>query len=424
MMPQRIRNRREALEMQGYQLAKRAGISPSYLSLIENGSKVPSESIAVRLARALNDDAELYRAWAHASRLPDLDQHVNRLQRLLHVRQSPELIVQLRRGDSYEEISPRAGSNVAVSATPTAQRLGGWVGRARRAFARADDPDGPQPEAMMDADAGEVELEYSDPILAVPLYDDGADPGDASPIDSYQIDRRLLPADVTQPFAYRPGARTVARVSDAIRAGNVVVLGPGFGRLDTERIYAVRYEGRVLLSRVVVHDNVLLLLPGPEGGSPLALPFADQKALDGHVAGVVLMSINSWDSAGAAERRTPSSVRPSGRAVRVVDGVVVRDCEWKERYGWRPIQHAEEMDYLDAHHGSRIRYRLLRNGKLRFVLEMTAEEWRAALGEYVDSDSWRRNDYIVAITRRRDGSYTEEFQDRWAPYVRKPAPTD
>ena len=53
------------------------------------------------------------------------------------------------------------------------------------------------------------------------------------------------------------------------------------------------------------------------------------------------------------------------------------------------------------------------------MLEMNAEQWRGALGDYHDGPTWLRNGYIVAITRRVDGEYTEEFQDRSAGYVRR-----
>ena len=64
-------------------------------------------------------------------------------------------------------------------------------------------------------------------------------------------------------------------------------------------------------------------------------------------------------------------------------------------------------------------FRLLRGGKARYLLEMTPGQWREALGSYAEGSTWPRNGYIVAVTRRRRGRYTEEFQDRWAPFVGK-----
>ena len=38
--------------------------------------------------------------------------------------------------------------------------------------------------------------------------------------------------------------------------------------------------------------------------------------------------------------------------------------------------------------------------------------------ESCKSPSWRLNGYIVAITKRVKGEYTEEFQDRWAAFIK------
>ena len=65
----RMRRRRSQLGLTGTELAQRAGISTSYVSLIETGAKVPEEDVAASLARALDDDEALYRAWARAARL-------------------------------------------------------------------------------------------------------------------------------------------------------------------------------------------------------------------------------------------------------------------------------------------------------------------------------------------------------------------
>ena len=63
----RIRARRMAM---GWSLKKLSeasgGLAPSFLFNIENGRKVPSEEVAVRIAHALDDrEHEItYRAWA------------------------------------------------------------------------------------------------------------------------------------------------------------------------------------------------------------------------------------------------------------------------------------------------------------------------------------------------------------------------
>jgi hypothetical protein len=65
----RVRERRQALGWSLKRLSEATGgLAPSFLFNIENGRKVPSEDVAVRIARALDDGAyeATYRAWARA----------------------------------------------------------------------------------------------------------------------------------------------------------------------------------------------------------------------------------------------------------------------------------------------------------------------------------------------------------------------
>jgi transcriptional regulator with XRE-family HTH domain len=65
----RVRERRLAMGWSLKRLSEATGgLAPSFLFNIENGRKVPSEDVAVRIARALDDSAfeATYRAWARA----------------------------------------------------------------------------------------------------------------------------------------------------------------------------------------------------------------------------------------------------------------------------------------------------------------------------------------------------------------------
>ena len=65
----RVRERRLAMGWSLKRLSEATGgLAPSFLFNIENGRKVPSEEVAVRIARALEDGAHesTYRAWARA----------------------------------------------------------------------------------------------------------------------------------------------------------------------------------------------------------------------------------------------------------------------------------------------------------------------------------------------------------------------
>ena len=141
----------------------------------------------------------------------------------------------------------------------------------------------------------------------------------------------------------------------------------------------------------------------------------------------MVATLRTWPGASGPRARPQAQeswrARPRGRSVQVEGDFLVRDCEWRDGYGWRPIQRPEDLDWLEAHPGTKIRFRLIRDGRVRYLLEMTPAEWREALGDYVDGDAWPSNGYIVAITKRSAGEYGEEFQDRWAPLVRDAGPT-
>jgi hypothetical protein len=231
------------------------------------------------------------------------------------------------------------------------------------------------------------------------------------------LDRHLLPPNAGDLFAYRPGASAVSRVAGAIRPGDLVVLTSRISEPDARGVYAIRHAGRVVLTRAVRHGNVLMMLPPDSSGQPDVIELGQPESLRDHIVGVVVATIRSWFTGPTVEER-PSAPPPRGRAVRLEGDFLVRDCEWKANYGWRPVQRPEDLDYLEANPGKKMRFRLIRDGEVKYLLEMTPEQWRRALGRYVKRGKWRQNGYIVAITRRRGGEYTEEFQPRWERYVK------
>ena len=102
-MHRRIRIRREAIGLSATDLAERAGITPSYISVIESGARVPSEDVAVRLAQVLDDDPDLYLAWAQARDVKDLSSHLSRLTRLWHYRTDPRMRDRLGSGQELDD---------------------------------------------------------------------------------------------------------------------------------------------------------------------------------------------------------------------------------------------------------------------------------------------------------------------------------
>ena len=407
-IPQRIRKYRERQQITGSQLASMADISPSYLSLIENGLKLPSAEVAERIARALGDDPDIYRAWVETADDKDLDARADRLEKFRQMRSTPGSVLH-RRGRS---------------------RVLGWLagqGRSKR-VAEDSEPEGrplalaaePPVFDLLSANLDESSIPKEADrgrTLNVPLLREGTDfarvrrsPRPAE--ETIAVDRQLLgdDQDPQDLFAYRVTERSIDRVTKLVLPGDVLVFAADPESVDPTAIYAVRLDRKIVLSRIVYSEPTLLLVASDPYQEPIQVDIGSEDALFHALAGVVVTGIRTWPKQKALEPRvqTPSL----GRTGRFEDGSIVRDCEWKDNYGWRPVQRAEDLDYLDAHPGTTVRFPLIRDGKVKYVLEMDADQWREALKDHYVSPSWPRNGYIVAITKRVKGEYTEEFQDR------------
>jgi len=237
-MHERIRRRREERGIPAYVLAERLAISPSYISLIESGKKVPGEEIARRIAEALDDDVEIYVAWAHSAGIQDIDGYTTRLMRLRRYSADPALRRQLGSGADIEEQEVAMAAPMAASRSIIPQLLG-----ARAAPIRD--------------------------LAEVPLLEDGADPAASGKERTVagpplRLDARLFDeADLDRLFAYRATPAMAARAGEAVRPGDWVILS---SRIDTKAlhgVFAVRVKGRIALSRVLLKGSELLLLPPP-----------------------------------------------------------------------------------------------------------------------------------------------------------------
>jgi len=424
MMGRRIRKLREEKDLRAYELAERAEISASYLSLIEKGEKTPTEEVALRIAAQLDDDPELYVAWVHGARHQDLERQMVRLGHALQLRSRRDLRHRVARGEDYpyeevEEDSLQAHpGRVLEPASARRRRMSRFVSEMRE---EPTEPPGPLVSLVLGVEE-ESPLEPDDETIEVPLLRDGTDPGHdprraRGMIETLRVDRRLLPRDVHRPFAYRPEAAALVRLGDAIRPGDLVILSSRAGEPDARGIYAVRLDRRIVLSRVVRHAEVLLLMPAGGAGRPQTIELSDPSDLREAIAGAVVATVRTWPTGRSASRPARRQLK-LGRAVRIEDDCLVRECDWKDQFGWRPVHRPEDLDYLEANPGMRMRFLLKKDGRVRFALEMTPGEWREALGSYVEGETWRRNGYVVAITHRRKGKYTEQFQPRWRSYVR------
>jgi len=441
-IPQLIRTLRERRRLAGYQLAKMAGISPSYLSLIESGQKLPSIKVAERLAKVLGADPEVFRAWVETADEPDLAARQSRLDKLRAVQSPLPRAMLHRRGRSRVRglvdglawgggKGERARAGSTPEETAEADETAGLAEAADPASLKLDEaaaslqsmalePEHPTAQGSV-MDYMPVGLEQT---VHVPLLKEGTDPdrlrGSEHLIDeTIAVDRGLLEddQDPRELFAYRVTSRSIERVHNLVLPGDILVFATNPEGVDPTAVYAVRAGRGILLSRIVYSDPVLLLTPADHNQSPMQVDVGNEEGLRRALAGVVVTGIRTWRKPRRAESSAQTSL---GRSGRIESGSIVRDCEWRDGYGWRPVQRAEDMDYLDSHPGATVKFRLMRDGRVKRVLEMDADQWRGALGDYYEGPTWRPNGYIVAITKRVRGEYTEKFQDRWAEYVRKP----
>lgn len=232
----RIRERRLAKGLSLLQLAKLSALkSPSYIFHIENGHKVPSEEVAARLARALEDDESLYRAWSQALSRTDLD--------------------------------------TTLSAATLLHRL---LGEPLPAPGAPQDP-GPRWGAAR---------------LVVPVIPEGDDPGDGIRPSCQVLDRiRLDPAALREapplerPFAWLAGETGSARSGGAVTAGAFAVFTRRPPARFVERPCAVRRGGRLVTERVWWSGRVLVLLPGGTETQPVTLEAEGDAGLAALVVG-------------------------------------------------------------------------------------------------------------------------------------------
>jgi transcriptional regulator with XRE-family HTH domain len=283
----RIRRRRTRLGLTRPQLARRAGIPPAQLSLIEKGSEVPDEDAALRLARALDDDPAVYRAWVLEHRAADGPGSA------AEWKDAAELASRLRQVAAR---SPALGRLLRGAQGPL-----GRPDDPRHAFAfvntaaeRRSDPtfrtDG-APDEGDDAEASEAA-----DIIRVHVLADGADPGRPLPSplairDRLLVDRRLVgDHEPERLFAYEVGLHHMAHLRGLASPGDRIVFRRG-GRVTADRICAVRTLRGIVLARVLFKGRSLLLLPGEGEQDFASVDVEGVKALPGVIAGthVLLM---------------------------------------------------------------------------------------------------------------------------------------
>jgi transcriptional regulator with XRE-family HTH domain len=305
----RIRSKRAELGLTGVRLAERAGISPSYVSLIETGAKVPDEDVAGALARALQDDEALYRAWARTARLGlhDLD-ILNRLEAISRTSAYARLV---ESGRDLPELEP-AATQPHRRASDLASRLREVASRLTPATASDASNEAPPDRFPRARAVSRSEDTWAEPdVVRVPVLVEGADPAGSeisspsSPAvrDQLLVDRRLFGPD--QPahlFAYEVTLGAMKHLRGLAAPGDLIVFRRG-GRVAPDLICAVRKNTGIVLTRVLFKDRSLLLLPGEGERDFETLAVEDAKAMGDVIAGTHALVIR---------RLTTGSSSPGG----------------------------------------------------------------------------------------------------------------
>ena len=321
-VPERIRNRRNRLGMTGADLAKRIGVSPSYVSLIESGAKIPSPSVAEKIARALRDSPDLYHAWVLSSRQGGWRQALRSSHYWQAYSTDPRSLERVASGEDVPDLAGLADAaaleddrlasagltfdaSVAEAAGDFApDRLAAMeapVERSVRSDARRSMSLGGALGGLFRRKPRQEDAPRGFTLLEIPVLEDGTDPGDGDEVDESQIvdtlflDSRLFGATMlSRPFAYQPDDRALRRLGERIRPGDHVVLDSGVPQLRPETIVAVRFRGEVVLTRARLNKTALLLLPAPGAGDFDVIEIGSRDRLNDLVVGRVVLTVRAW----------------------------------------------------------------------------------------------------------------------------------
>jgi transcriptional regulator with XRE-family HTH domain len=309
----RIRARRAELGLTGATLAARAGISSSYVSLIETGAKVPDETVAAAIARGLEDDEALYRAWARAARLGLHDLPL--LNRLELIGRTPAYRKLVESGGALPVIAPSA-----PPAPPPSPTDPGLASRLREVASQLGSPAvvvGPDPRGEARRAARTLPTATRD-IVSVAVLAEGLDPdvapnpapGTAEAEDRLLLDARLFGAEETGGlFAYEVTHRMVGHLRGIAGPGDLLVFRRGY-RPDPDLVAAVRTRAGVVLARTLYKDGSLLLLPGDGEPSFETMAVENAQALDGVIAGTHALVLRRAPGAPTLVD-TPRTMAPS-----------------------------------------------------------------------------------------------------------------
>lgn len=262
------------------ELARRSGVSPSYVSLIEHGEKIPSEDVAVRIARVLGEREDLYRVWAATARMDEATrQAVWRLRGLDPGAPRPS------RGDEGSDDDGRSRE------------------RGEFLFPEGNRPPGrPRIAERYEFQVShKLEDDSRAPTLRIPLLVPGSAPdGDPPPSDEVEalvaLDARLLDRSSSAGLvAVRIDETNGRDVATWLRSRDLAVIERRPHTLDPTLIHAFRLPEGIRLARASVVGQNVVLLPDPSrNGAPRILALEGETTLDAVFYGTVLWSSRLW----------------------------------------------------------------------------------------------------------------------------------
>jgi hypothetical protein len=153
----------------------------------------------------------------------------------------------------------------------------------------------------------------------------------------------------------------------------------------------------------------------------LAIPHPSNRTLsleECHEIGEICRAIMSGANNGAALSYVWDHRAVARPRMTRTGNIIERDIDWSAAYGWKPHHHPADLEWLEGNPAHKIRYRLIKDGTCRYVLELDAAELRGAIGKYVDGPHWKRTGYVNPITVSRGRKPTEVLKPAWRPFAR------
>lgn len=265
------------------ELARRSGVSPSYVSLIEHGEKIPSEDVAVRIARVLGEREDIYRVWAATARMDEATR-----QAVWRLRGAEPELQRIPRGDEAATALEDDADEPVVVPPPEAHRP---PGRPRI---------GDRYEFQV---SYKLEDDERAPTLRIPLLAPGAASGDDPPPQDevealVALDARILDRPrAAGLLALRVDETNGRDVATWLRPRDLVVLERRPTSFDPALIHVLRLPEGLRLARAVVTGEALVVLADPSHpAAPRVIPFDGPAGLAELLYGSVIWSGRLWVS--------------------------------------------------------------------------------------------------------------------------------